>query len=130
MSIINSIFGSKAKAEKSQTENWEHLEDMNQLENLTEVSFTIPVTIFKHSTRCNISSFSLRQFERSYNIPADKMKLYFLDLLAYRAISNEISVRFGVAHQSPQVLVIKDGKAVYDASHENIHAEDLVKFAE
>ena len=53
------------------------------------------------------------------------MELYFLDLLAHRSISNEVAERFGVVHQSPQLIVIKDGKAVYDASHSDIDAEAL-----
>ncbi|AWA30089.1 bacillithiol system redox-active protein YtxJ [Flavobacterium magnum] len=125
---IRNMFGNKHSAGNGL--DWVLLEEMDQLEQLAEESFSAPVTIFKHSTRCNISSFSLRQFERAYDIPADRMRLYFLDLLAYRNISNELALRFGVVHQSPQILVVSEGKAVYDASHENISAEDLRKFAE
>ncbi len=128
MSIINRIFNSASKTEKSNAEHWEHLTGIDQLDAMETASHVKPVVIFKHSTRCSISGFALRQFERDYNIPAEKMDLYFLDLLAHRDISNEIAIRFGVGHQSPQILVIKDGKAVYDASHENISAEDLTKF--
>lgn len=129
MSIINKLFNSSPKTEKSHAEHWEHLDEIDQLKAVEEASHSKPIVIFKHSTRCSISGFALRQFERDYNIPTEKMDLYFLDLLAHRDISNEVAARFGVGHQSPQILVIKDGKAIYDASHENINAEDLTKFA-
>jgi monothiol bacilliredoxin len=130
MSIINRIFNNTAKTEKSHAEHWEHLDKIDQLNNIEQASHSKPIVIFKHSTRCSISGFALRQFEKDYNIPTENMDLYFLDLLSHRNISNEIAARFGVGHQSPQIVVIKNGKAIYDASHENIHAEDLKQFSE
>jgi bacillithiol system protein YtxJ len=83
-----------------------------------------PVVIFKHSTRCSVSRFALKQFENEFDLE-DKVEAYFLDLLEHRAISNEIASRFGVYHQSPQLLLIKDGKSVYDVSHSDIDAGEL-----
>ncbi|MEO8515632.1 MAG: bacillithiol system redox-active protein YtxJ [Flavobacterium sp.] len=98
------------------------------LDEIVKTSFEKPVTLFKHSTRCSISRFALKQFEKEYNIETVKMELYFLDLLEHRSISNEVTERFGVMHQSPQIIVIKDGKAIYHASHSDIQAEDLNQF--
>jgi bacillithiol system protein YtxJ len=67
---------------------------------------------------------ALKQFENEFNI-SDKVTPYFLDLIVHREISNEIANRFGVTHQSPQLIVIKDGKAIYNASHSDIDAEEL-----
>ena len=86
------------------------------------------VVLFKHSTRCSISRFVLKQFENSYDIPEDKMQLYFLDMIEYRPISSEIAERFEVTHQSPQMIVLKDGKAIFNSSHESIDANDLAQF--
>lgn len=86
-----------------------------------------PVVVFKHSTRCSISRMALRQFESDWNLDG-KITPYFLDLLEYRPISNAITERLGVVHQSPQVIVIKDGQAVYDASHEGIAVAALAPF--
>jgi bacillithiol system protein YtxJ len=85
-----------------------------------------PVAIFKHSTRCSVSRMALKQFENEFN-SSDKVTPYFLDLIEYRAISNEIASRFGVTHQSPQLILVKEGKAIYNVSHSDIDAEELSK---
>lgn len=103
---------------------WETLSDVSQLDAIIEASKEKPVVIFKHSTRCNISRMALRQFESEFDLN-DKVTPYFLDLLAHREVSNGISQRFNVMHQSPQVLLIKNGVSVYDVSHEGIDAQDL-----
>lgn len=107
--------------------NWNNLENLEQLDAIEEISFEIPVAIFKHSTRCHISRAALRMFENELNLKHE-IAPYFLDLLQYRTISNEIASRFGVVHQSPQIIVIKDGKAIYNASHERIDASQLEQF--
>ena len=83
-----------------------------------------PAVIFKHSTRCSVSRFALKQFENEFDLE-DKVDAYYLDLLEHRDISNEIANRFGVYHQSPQLLLIKEGKSVYDVSHSDIDALEL-----
>jgi bacillithiol system protein YtxJ len=64
---------------------------------------------------------ALKQFENEFDF-SDKVTPYFLDLIAYRDVSNEIMNRFGVQHQSPQLILIKDGKAIYSATHSDIDA--------
>jgi bacillithiol system protein YtxJ len=86
------------------------------------------VAIFKHSTRCGISRAVLKMFEKNYSLNDEQLKLYFLDLLQNRAISNEIAARFKVQHESPQIIVIKDGVVVHHDSHHSIEAEHLQKF--
>lgn len=128
MSLFNSIFGANEKQEEISKLNWLSLESIDQLEDIIEISKQKSIVIFKHSTRCFISKSALRSFETEYNISSDKMDAYYLDLLNHRDISNEIATRFNVVHQSPQILVIKNGVCVYHASHENIQANDLKKF--
>ena len=108
--------------------NWLQLTEIAQLDNIIEISKQKSIVIFKHSTRCFISKSALRSFEAEYNISSDKMDAYYLDLLNYRDVSNEIATRFNVIHQSPQILVIKNGVCVHHASHENIQVNDLKKF--
>ncbi|HTG65999.1 MAG TPA: bacillithiol system redox-active protein YtxJ, partial [Flavobacterium sp.] len=74
--------------------------------------------------RCSVSRMALKQFENEFDLQ-DKVTPYFLDLITYREISNEIANRFNVYHESPQILLIKDGQSVYDASHSDIDAESL-----
>lgn len=128
MSLFNSIFGSSdEKKEKLSSVNWIPLQLMGQLDELIALSNEKPVLIFKHSTRCSISRFALKQFENEFDLH-DKIDAYFLDLLEFRAISNEIASRFGIMHQSPQLLLIKEGKVLYDASHSDIQADELKKY--
>lgn len=97
---------------------WTQLTTANQLENIQAESQSQPVIIFKHSTRCSISKATLDRLERKWNkeeLPL--VKPYFLDLLSYREISNRIAETFQIEHESPQVLIIYNGKAVYDKSH-------------
>ena len=128
MSIFNSIFGSSEnKNEGESNVQWNNLENIAQLDIIINQSQEKPVVIFKHSTRCSISRMALKQFEREYNLE-NRVDAYFLDLLNHRDISNEIANRFGVYHQSPQMIVVKDGKSIYDESHSDIDAESLKKF--
>jgi bacillithiol system protein YtxJ len=125
MSIFSSIFGSSEKQDNSTSNiNWIPLEQIGQLDAIVTDSNAKPVFIFKHSTRCSISRFALKQFENQYDT-TNNVDAYFLDLLEHRDISNEIASRFGVYHQSPQLILVKAGKAVYDVSHDSIDAAML-----
>ena len=125
MSFLKNFFGSEETPKQQESKiNWELLTDVDQLGEIIFNSNEKPAVIFKHSTRCSISRMALKQFENEFALQ-DKVTPYFLDLITYREISNEIANRFGVQHQSPQILVIKDGKSVYDASHSDIDAEFL-----
>lgn len=127
MSIFNSLFGnSEEKKEIAGKINWIPLTNLDQLNEIVSASNEKPIAIFKHSTRCSISRFALKQFENEFALE-DRVDTYFLDLLEYRDISNEIASRFGVYHQSPQLLLIKNGQSVYDVSHSDIDAGDLVE---
>lgn len=126
MSFLKNMFGGE-KSEDLPSNAWFYLEQ-TPLEEISRRSFEKPIAIFKHSTRCSISRFAWNQLQRDYDIPAEKMELYFLDLLAHRSLSNQVAEDFGVRHQSPQLIVIKNGKAVYHTSHEDISAEKLQRF--
>ena len=104
---------------------WNELTRIETLDDITEISKTQAVVIFKHSTRCSISKMALSQFEENFELKGE-VRLYFLNLLFYREISNQIASRFNVLHQSPQIILIKEGIAVYSASHEEIKAEKLM----
>ena len=107
---------------------WHVLSQMEQLDEIVEESKTKPVAIFKHSTRCGISRGVLKLLEKNYNLKDDQLKLYYLDLLENRGISNEIATRFQVQHESPQMIVIKNGVVVHHDSHHSIEASHLERF--
>ena len=125
MSVFNYIFGKSGNQNSEESKiNWIPLTFIGQLDEIVAFSNQKPVVIFKHSTRCSISRMALKQFENEYDLE-DKVDVYFLDLLEHRDISTEIASRFNVVHQSPQLLLINDGKSVYDVSHSDIDAEEL-----
>ncbi|MCI4444195.1 MAG: bacillithiol system redox-active protein YtxJ [Lentimicrobium sp.] len=125
MSVFSNLFGSSEKQDNfSGKINWIPLTDLGQLNEIISSSNEKPVVIFKHSTRCSVSRMALKQFENEFDLK-NQVDAYFLDLLEHRDISNEIASRFGVYHQSPQLLLIKEGKSVYDVSHSDIDAEEL-----
>jgi len=86
------------------------------------------VAVFKHSTRCSISRGVVKQFENSFDEDLSTLKIYYLDLLSFREISNEVGYQFQVLHQSPQLLVIKNEVAVTHASHYDIMSIDLKQY--
>lgn len=106
---------------------WEDLTTEEQLEAIKQESAEKPVVIFKHSTRCSISSMAKMRLERSEQ-PGD-IKFYYLDLIRYRNVSNKIADMFEVYHESPQVLLIKNGECVYDESHNGISMDEIAEQA-
>jgi len=117
MSFLNTIFGSK---NEGQSLNWKAMNDSIQIDHAIEVSNEKPVVIFKHSTRCGISRMVLNQFQNNAEFDEDRVLLLYLDLLAHRDISDNISERFGILHQSPQMLILKDEEIVHHSSHSAI----------
>lgn len=97
----------------------------DQLDELLKVSQLKPVLLFKHSTSCGISAMVIKRFENKLKNNKDKYHYYFLDLIRYRNISNLIERNFGVMHQSPQLILIEDGKVVDHASHYGIMEMEL-----
>ncbi len=96
--------------------NWIGLKTQEQLELINKASFEKPQIIFKHSTSCNISADAYDEMNKM------DATAWYLDLLAYRNISNQIADDYGVQHKSPQVIIVKDGKAVFNESHWKIKA--------
>lgn len=103
--------------------NWISLTEIDELIHIKERSFQRPQILFKHSTRCGTSSLVLNRLDRAKEIP--EADFYFLDLIRYRNISDAIADLFNVYHESPQVLVIKDGKCHYEESHLGIDMYEL-----
>ena len=101
---------------------WKNLDSENQLESIIEDSYSSPQIIFKHSTTCPISGMAKRRLEGEWSLDINP---YYLDLLSYRSISNDIADRLDVIHQSPQIIAVHNGKAIYNESHLDISASGL-----
>jgi bacillithiol system protein YtxJ len=117
MGFFKNLFGSK---QEQVSLNWKVLDDKGQIDNAIEVSNKKPVVIFKHSTRCGISRMVLNQFQNNADFDEDTVLLLYLDLLSHRDISDEISNRFGIMHQSPQMIILKNEDVVHHSSHSAI----------
>lgn len=104
---------------------WIPLTDEAQLQEISSKSHTRPQVIFKHSTRCSISSVAMQRLKRG-TLPQD-LDFYYLDLIAYRKLSNQVADQFDVAHESPQILIIRNGACVYDESHMSITVDDIIE---
>ena len=105
--------------------NWIELTSEDQLNVIFEKSKEKPQVIFKHSTRCSISAMAKGRLERS--LAPENADFYFLDLIAHRNISNKVSSSFNVFHESPQILIIRNGECTYDESHGSISMDEIAE---
>ena len=109
---------------------WNLLTEIEQLEKIDQESENNLVMVLKHSTTCSISSMALSRLERKWaDADSEKIKPYYLDLLQYRSLSNEIEKRYGIEHQSPQVLILKNGKCIFSETHSAIRVDDILDLA-
>jgi bacillithiol system protein YtxJ len=104
--------------------NWKNLETETELNNLVNLSFTKPQAIFKHSTRCSISIVAKNRLDKN---DSNLIDFYYLDLLLYRNLSNLVAEKWNVYHESPQVILIKNGICIYDESHSSIYFDDIIE---
>ena len=124
--MFKKLFGSKEPKEEKILP-WKQLTTVDQLNVIEKLSKGKTQVIFKHSTRCGISRMVMNQFVSAFDVNAN-LDLYYLDLLSFRDVSSEAGFKFQVMHQSPQLLVIKNGVVVSHASHGAINEIDLAKF--
>lgn len=128
MGLFNKLFSSSVEQKEEKILPWIDLNTINQLQTIKDISATKTQVIFKHSTRCSISRMVIKQFAEDFEFSENQMDLYYLDLIAYREVSNMVANTFNVVHESPQVLVIKNGIAVTHESHGSINDLDLNRF--
>ena len=104
---------------------WSTMSAESQIQEIVDASHENPQLIFKHSTRCSISSMAKSRLEREWNL--ENVQPWYLDLIAYRNVSNAIASQLGVDHQSPQAILLKDGIVVHDSSHNSISVSEIAK---
>ncbi len=100
-------------------------EQLEEIKNQSNLPGLAGVAIFKHSTRCSISSMVKNRLERSWDLPENNLPIYYLDIIAFRSISDKIASEYDVVHQSPQLLIIKKGECIYSASHNQISVNSV-----
>lgn len=113
------------KSQQSLQEGWKVLETEAQLNQAIQDSHDKPVVLFKHSVTCGISAGAKHRLESDWDLDGEALDFYYLDLLAHRPISNKIAGDLEVLHQSPQLVVLKNGKAVFDTSHHKISVQAI-----
>ena len=128
MGLIRKLFGADKSAQQQKVLPWNTLNDLRQINYIKQKSSIKPQVVFKHSTRCGISSMVKNQFINDYTFSENELDLYYLDILSYRNLSDEIAQEFQLVHESPQLLVIKNGELVAHASHGQINKLDLNTF--
>jgi bacillithiol system protein YtxJ len=128
MGLFNKILGSKVKEEKETNVNWIPFNSLEQIKTIKELSKSETILVFKHSTRCSISSMIIKRFENLFDSSMNNIKVYYLDLLNFRAISDEVGYSFQVQHQSPQLLIIRNEVAVLNVSHYDITTVNIQKY--
>lgn len=121
------VMGFFSASKNKISETWKTLSTLNQLSDIEKFSFEKPQIIFKHSTSCSISRMAKSRMEAGLEDLEKQADIYYLDLLANRSVSNSIAEKWNVEHESPQVLVIKNGVSVYDASHNMVSVDELKK---
>ncbi len=132
MGLFDKILGNKKEASEKEIKktfiNWIPLTSLEQIEEIKTQSKSESILIFKHSTRCGISSMVIKRFEALFKEEHQELKVYYLDLLNYRNVSDEVGYTFQVMHQSPQLLAIKNGVSIWNASHYEIAQLNLSTF--
>ena len=107
--------------------NWIPLQSESQLEEIKTKSAARPQVIFKHSTRCTTSAVVKGRLERAKG--PESIDFYYLDLLSFRPVSNRIADLFRIDHESPQILLIRNGECIYDESHMGITMDEITEAA-
>jgi bacillithiol system protein YtxJ len=122
------MFGSKRTITSKPL--WIDLQRSEQLQDINTMSETMPVVIFKHSTRCGTSAYSQRRLMNDWPAVASDTTLFFLDLLSYRQLSNTIAEKYDVSHESPQLIVIWKGQAIANTSHHLVNVDFIQEVIE
>lgn len=125
MSFFDKIFREKEEDAK-QKSFWNIITSEEDVTMAIENSYNNKIAVFKHSTSCFISKTVLKNLEKEIENINQKIDFYYLDLLAYRSISNKIAEDFGIRHESPQLLVIEKGKVISNASHQDISISQII----
>lgn len=102
---------------------WHQLTSETQWDEIIAASHQKPQLVFKHSTRCSVSSMVKSRLERSGDV--EGIDFYYLDLIAHRPVSNKIESDLNIRHESPQALLIKNGKCIFHESHMAIVMDDI-----
>lgn len=104
---------------------WVSISEGDQISEILSLSKEQPCLIFKHSTSCSISSMAKMRLESAWDFKEEELKAFFLDLISYRSVSNQIANDLQVHHESPQIILVDNGEVVLDASHLDCTVDEI-----
>lgn len=122
--MFDSFF--KSSKENHLPEQWQNIETAEDVQSAIKASKEKPVLLFKHSTRCPISTMAYQRLEKGKSNLTDKVDVFYLDLIQYRTVSNWIAEHLNITHQSPQVILIADETVVHISTHGDIHVQGVL----
>lgn len=128
MGFFNKIFNSSDDSSTEDATPWIALDKIDQLDDILEKSENVIQLIFKHSTRCGISRMVINQFKKDYPLSEKEADLYYLDLLKFRDVSDAVANKFQVMHESPQLIILNNGKVIIHKSHGSINNLNLKEY--
>jgi bacillithiol system protein YtxJ len=108
--------------------NWYTIRSANQLTELDRLSKNKLMVIFKHSTSCPISKMAFKRFQKEADFDTEQVDLFYVGVIDDREVSNAIASHYGVMHQSPQLIIIKEGDVIHHASHSAIVPSSVNRF--
>jgi len=107
--------------------NWNVLTDELEVEKIIEASREQPQLIYKHSPTCGICAMAKDKIEQGFGEISDKTGMYFVNVINARPASNAIEEKLQVRHESPQVLVLRNGECIWHTSHYSIKADTILE---
>ena len=129
MGLLKNLFKNSSESQTESKIDWIDLSSLDQLDIIVEASYEKTIAIFKYSTQCGVSRMVLRKFEKNHDVSENEPDWYFLDLIRYREVSNEVANKFNVQHESPQLILLRKGEVIYHNSHSGIDMDTVKKIA-
>jgi bacillithiol system protein YtxJ len=105
----------------------ETLESLDALQVVLERSSERPQLLFKHSLYCGLSGMAFDEYQTHLRQPDPGVDYWLITVQTGRAISNAVEERLGISHATPQAILVRDGRAVWNASHRGVNARSLAE---
>ena len=103
----------------------EELKSIQQLDHALDESREHPVLLFKHSLTCSISTRAFRELQSYLNNADPRISYKLITVQTARPVSDEAAARLRLEHQSPQAILVRNGRELWNASHYDITAESI-----
>lgn len=120
---LGSIFNSESS--NGPDFGWHSISEEGEIAEILLSSNDKPQVIYKHSTRCATSFFALKNVQGLAEAVREKADFYMVDVIGQRRLSFQIAEQLGVRHESPQLIILKDGEVFWHGSHHNVNDEVL-----